>query len=128
MEQMLLRNLKHELRTPVNHIMGYSALVLEEANESCHSGVAERAKCIQEAAKLLTLIIDKNLAGLSEIPNGTRGEAFRAELEPVMRRVVHLSAPSPGSEQEYYASDFERIRTAVMRLMSLSGSLESEPL
>ena len=35
-----LRELRHELRTPINHIMGYSELLLEEAEETGLGGLA----------------------------------------------------------------------------------------
>jgi len=33
LERGLLANLRHELRTPVNHILGYSELLIENAAE-----------------------------------------------------------------------------------------------
>ena len=37
-EQWTLRELRHELRTPINHILGYTEILLEEASEA---GLAE---------------------------------------------------------------------------------------
>ncbi len=54
-----LANMRHKLRTPLNHIIGYSEMLLEEAGERKLEGFAADIEKIRTAGKqLLTLIND----------------------------------------------------------------------
>ena len=70
----LLRTLRHELRTPINHIIGYSELMLEEASDLGQADLAPDLQKIQAAGKeLLTLV--------NEFLDPSKVEAGRVDLD-----------------------------------------------
>ena len=68
-KSQFLANMSHELRTPLNAIIGYSEMLIEEANEIEQSGIAGDLSKIRNAGKhLLGLIND--ILDLSKIEAG----------------------------------------------------------
>lgn len=64
-----LANMSHELRTPMNAIIGYSEILIEEAEEDGHTAIVADLNKIRSAAKhLLSLIND--ILDLSKIEAG----------------------------------------------------------
>jgi signal transduction histidine kinase len=115
-----LRNLKHELRTPVNHILGYSSLLLEAADDACDSTLSLLANGICANAQVLVRMMEKNLLS----PDGQMGDSQMATLRTSVRPVVGqiLDALPPKSELnglDPYAEDLEKIRSAANGLLSL---------
>ncbi len=53
--------LRHDLRTPINQIIGYSELLLEETGDSGHASYASDLEKIRLAAKTLLNLINDNL-------------------------------------------------------------------
>jgi phosphoserine phosphatase RsbU/P len=56
-----LSHLRHDLRTPINQIIGYSELLMEEAADAGHGAYDADLKRIQRAAKALLDLINHNL-------------------------------------------------------------------
>ena len=65
-----MAQLRHDLRTPVNHIIGYSEMLLEDAEESGHDSSAGDLKKIRGAAQALLGLINTRLSssGVADIP------------------------------------------------------------
>jgi K+-sensing histidine kinase KdpD len=115
-----LRNLKHELRTPVNHILGYSSLLLEAADDASDSTLSLLANGICANAQILVRMMEKNLLS----PDGQMGDSQMATLRTSVRPVVGqiLDALPPESELNGlapYAEDLKKIRSAANGLLSL---------
>lgn len=53
MHPQLLRNLRHELRTPINHILGYAELLLEDARDLQRPDLVADLEGIHAAGKQL---------------------------------------------------------------------------
>jgi adenylate cyclase len=53
---------RHDLRTPINQILGYSELLQEEAEEAAHSTYVPDLQKIQTAARRLLALIDEHLS------------------------------------------------------------------
>jgi class 3 adenylate cyclase len=53
---------RHDLRTPINQILGYSELLQEEAEEAAHSAYVPDLQKIQTAARRLLALIDEHLS------------------------------------------------------------------
>lgn len=68
-------HLRHALRTPLNHVIGYSELLLEEARERGLEDMAADLRSIHEAGKELLLLIDQlfesNATASSSASTGT---------------------------------------------------------
>lgn len=56
-----LSHLRHDLRTPINQIIGYSELLMEEAEDAGHDAYAPDLTKIRNAAKQLLNLINDNL-------------------------------------------------------------------
>ena len=57
----LLRGLRHELRTPINHIIGYSELLLEVAEEQGHAHLMADLEKIRAAGAELGSLVNESL-------------------------------------------------------------------
>lgn len=55
-EKSPLARLRHDLRTPINHIMGYGELLAEDLADQGHAGSADLGRITEAARSLLTLI------------------------------------------------------------------------
>jgi len=53
--------LRHDLRTPINHILGYSELLAEDATEAKNEGMVRDLMRIREAARHLLEIVQERL-------------------------------------------------------------------
>ena len=56
-----LSHLRHDLRTPINQIVGYSELLIEETGDAGHAAYAADLEKIRRAAKTLLNLINDNL-------------------------------------------------------------------
>src|SRR5581483_7095306 len=56
-----LSHLRHDLRTPINQIVGYSELLIEETGDAGHTAYAPDLEKIRGAAKTLLNLINDNL-------------------------------------------------------------------
>jgi PAS domain S-box-containing protein len=69
-KSIFLANMSHELRTPLNAIIGYSEMLIEDADDAGYNGIIPDLKKIQSAGNNLLDIIN-NLLDLSKIEAGT---------------------------------------------------------
>ncbi|HWG50061.1 MAG TPA: histidine kinase dimerization/phospho-acceptor domain-containing protein [Candidatus Acidoferrales bacterium] len=115
-----LRNLKHELRTPVNHILGYSSLLLDAADDAGDSTVAGMVNQISANAQVLVRMVEKNLVSPNGEMDETQLDALRANVRPVVGQILEaLPADSEAAEMAPYVEDLERIRSAANDLLVL---------
>src|ERR1051326_9245699 len=76
MKELNLRSLKHELRTPVNHILGYSELLLESAQDAGDETLMTQARGIHSNGRKLVELIDRNLASDGHMETVHMGELW----------------------------------------------------
>jgi len=124
-----LANMSHELRTPMNAIIGYSEILLEEAEEDGQTAVVQDLKKIRSAAKhLLSLIND--ILDLSKIEAGKMTayhepidiavmvDEVRSTVFPLVEknanRLEIIMSPEIGVMQ----SDLTKIRQTLFNLLS----------
>ena len=71
--------LRHDLRTPVNHIIGYSEMLLEDAEECGNESSASDLKKIRSAAHELLGLINTRLSagGLQELPKPSNAATWK---------------------------------------------------
>ena len=131
-----LANMSHELRTPLNAILGYSEMLLEEANDTENEALSKDLMRINSAGKhLLALIGD--ILDLSKIDAGRMDlypETFSVEtlvqdvastIEPLVQRnsnVLELILqPNLGS----MFSDMTKVRQNLFNLFSNAAKFTS---
>jgi signal transduction histidine kinase len=111
------RMLKHELRTPINHIIGYSELLLEAADDEGENGVSERAKAIHKNGQTLASLVDGQFANFRGSP-----ELVSAALRPSVTPVIAAILENSGSEfgdAPIWSQDFRRIEAATQKFMTI---------
>lgn len=110
-----VRELRHELRTPVNHLIGYAELLLEE-EDLTSTNVAQLEGIRAFARQVLELV-----PGIIDA-DGNAGESaarLRAHVSELEASAAALRA-SPGVLP---ISDLERLTTAAVRLGELARKL-----
>ena len=113
-----VRELKHELRTPINHIIGYSELLLESAVDAGEESVTERAKTLHDAGRTLTLLVDTHFATFNEKTLAGAADKLRKEVTPVIAAIVE-NAKTQMNDGEVWRQDFSRISNAAQKIASV---------
>lgn len=100
------RGLRHELNTPLNHIIGYTDLLLEEAGEAALPEFLADVERIRAAARQSLVLITRVLgpgmqqaspspepAGAAPVPAGESGSVLIIEDDPMNRDILerHLT-------------------------------------
>ncbi|MFL5576577.1 MAG: protein kinase domain-containing protein [Gemmatimonadaceae bacterium] len=122
-ESDILRQLRHELRTPVNHILSYAELLREEAQDS---GLAEFVTVLED----ISLAGKQTLTLINELLDPTRREASTVippelcdaidnRLNGIVRRTAMLQAHAQTRGHERLLPDLQRIETASGSLLVL---------
>ena len=114
------KQLRHELRTPVNHIVGYAEMLLEDAADPAH---AERRALLEEAitgAREVLVQINTALppskAELSAVDVAALYAALQPPRERIVRAVDALGEVPGVAEDPDFSGDLGRIREAAGRL------------
>jgi len=120
-----LAHMRHELRTPVNAIIGYSEMLLEDAEDGAGSLAPDVEKILDAGRSLLRLINEilapSKLEG-SEIDLDAFGAQMRHHLRTPTTTVIGYSEmllEEPDDLAEGVASDIERIHDAGQKLLSM---------
>ena len=120
-----LRDLKHELRTPVNHILGYSELLLETASDFGDNTLAALARSIRARGQLLARLLEKTLMSHANEMNDKQLNELRSRVGPVIADILAVScSPLEISGSSSYEKDLERIRLAAHKLLTLVWASE----
>src|SRR5688500_12912021 len=83
-----LRELRHELRTPINHIMGYSELLLEEAEETGLGGLVPDLEAVHAAGKRALGLINSALDSARLGENSISLVSLRGELQAPLDAII----------------------------------------
>jgi CheY-like chemotaxis protein len=115
-----IAELRHELRTPVNIITGYSEMLLEDAVGSEEDAeLAEALRGLGEQMREVLRIINASLpSGAATIaPEGLRtlAEALR-ERQTAVLALLDAADASPSARREEVVEDIARMRVAAGRL------------
>jgi len=107
-----VKHLRHELRTPVNAILGYSEMLLEDF--PAHQGDLDT---IVATARTIIATIDARLSPATTEFADADLNTLRAEVRPHQDRIVRsVSALRETDDAAAMASDLDRIEHAAQRL------------
>jgi len=132
-----LANMSHELRTPMNAILGYSEMLMEEAEEVGQDDFIPDLKKINQAGNhLLSLIND--VLDLSKIESG-RMEAFAEDIdvEALIDQVVGTAQPLMSKNNNHFTiergdqlghahQDITKLRQSLLNLLSNAAKFTHE--
>ena len=124
-----LANMSHELRTPMNAILGYSEMLMEEAEDAGQDDFVSDLKKINQAGNhLLSLIND--VLDLSKIESG-KMEAFAEDfdvgslidhvagtVQPLMSKNNNQFKIERGEALGHAHQDITKLRQSMMNLLS----------
>ena len=122
-EQISLASfMRHELRTPINAIIGYSEMLLEDTEERGEEALQLRddlASINNTGRELLSLVNDKSL----ELDFENFGHGFRLAIRTMINTVVGytelLLEESEAGQGETFSSDLGKIHLAGRQLFAL---------
>jgi diguanylate cyclase (GGDEF)-like protein len=119
-----LAHLRHEFKTPVNHILGYSELLLEEAEERRLGPFIPAFQQIQSSGRKLLESIESGLpAGQASVREGQL-EAFKGDLRETIAEVMETTTSLLADLEERHrqtVADLDAIAWAICRLGELAG-------
>jgi len=111
-----LSELRHELRTPINQIIGYCEMLLEDAAAAEH---AARRAALEEALAAVRdalTTIDRGLpAGRSDV-RPADAEALSDTLRVPREKILHATESLLGDAERAFVADVRKIRSAAERL------------
>lgn len=128
-KSIFLANMSHELRTPLNAIIGYSEMLIEEAEETGQDKFSSDLKKIHVAGKHLLQLIN-DILDISKVEAGKLElylETF--EVEPMIQDVVTtihpLAEKNSNSLETHFSNDLgamyadlTRVRQVLFNLLS----------
>jgi DNA-binding response OmpR family regulator len=118
-----LRHLRHELRTPVNHIVGYSELLLEAAEDASRAGLVPHLRRLQAAGQRALTLVCEALEPARVDAGGLDLAGLRRELDGPFEAVVASAAAlrqlaaEDGSDD--WLADLQRVERAADALRAL---------
>ena len=133
----LLANLRHELRTPLNAIIGYSEMLLEDAEAGGQDACAPDLQRIHAAGRQLLELVNRILdpakveAGALDMDLAALEADLRHELlTPITAAIGYtemlLEDASDGMAGDM-APDLEKILAAARRFLALIGDIVHFP-
>jgi CheY-like chemotaxis protein len=114
--------LRHELRTPVNHILGYAELLAEDVEES--SAAAEALRTIGVAAHEVLVLINAALPPSGVAAEDALPRLFAKLRSPQATILLATSSLLDGSPDAQFAADVQKIARAAQQLLALPEANE----
>ena len=109
--------LRHDLRTPFNQIIGYSEMLIEDAEASDNEFVSNNIGQVLKDAQQLLALIDEILDPHAQQPSQERlNRDLLFPLSHLLSHVERLLQTSQQRGQDEISADIERILEAVRRL------------
>jgi len=134
-----LAHFRHELRTPVNHIIGYSEMLREEAEDLGLSDFIPDLQQMREGGDQLLSVIEDLLnpspmaAEVDLIDFSALEAQLRRKLEDPLNQIVsgsrRLQEKATGLGKASLTGDLQKIESAARKMLALAqaGVAESEP-
>ena len=123
----LLANIRHELRTPINAVIGYSEMLLEDASAQEQTAVIADLQRIRDAGHqllgLVNEILDLGTSDPGELDLERFGAMLRHQLRTPINAVIGYTellledAAEPGRQD--LSADLEKIHAAAERFLAL---------
>lgn len=108
--------LRHELRTPINHILGYAELLMEDAEDGGLAEASAHLLAIRDHGKQLLNLVPRLAA-----PGGDGASAMRAHLDQIAATCALLEGDADAPAGDAFRTDLGKIRAACARLANLAG-------
>ena len=132
-----LANMSHELRTPLNAILGYSELLIEDANDQEQTGFIPDLEKIRTAGEHLLLLIN-DVLDLSKIEAGRMDVHFEefdvptlvaeivGTIQPLIEKNGNTLTVEVDPRLSTMQADQMKVRQAVHNLLSNAGKFTQD--
>jgi two-component system, sensor histidine kinase and response regulator len=112
--------LRHTLRTPINHIIGYSELLLEDSNvpDASQQNLSHVLSCAQQ----ILALVQRHLQGGEQDAAPVSLTNLRTDLEQPLSTLIRATDVLSRTETGSRLHDVERIRCAAGELASFSST------
>jgi adenylate cyclase len=115
-----LSEARHNLRTPINHILGYGEMLMEDAEDQGREEFLPDLRRILEDGKLALAVINGALTpATNEVYEPQIRDMSDALLSPVTQILEIIKRIEPG----LVSGDVVKIRTAAQKLLSMAAEL-----
>jgi signal transduction histidine kinase len=123
-----LATIRHDLRTPVNHILGYSEMLIEDAEESAPD-ILPALSVVRDAGRDLLQAIDDTL---SDSPSGVtpaQFRAFSARTSAIIDAILAKcdEARSHAAAPAQWGADLDKIAGAARRFAEMAAGNMAAP-
>jgi class 3 adenylate cyclase len=119
----IFRSLRHDLRTPINHVIGYSELLLEEAVETELTVVVEDLEKIRDAGRDLLAVVNERLdptrTGVAIANPDQLSHELRTPLNAIIGYSELLQEEVQELGQDSFVPDLGKIYVAGHQLLNL---------
>jgi len=125
-----ISNLRHELRTPVNQIVGYCEMLLEDAEEPQYASrqqpLGDALAAVRDVLKLIDAALPTNRNSIRADEVASLYQSLAAPQSRIIDAMSELTEGSSASSDGGFVADIRRIRNAAEQLVP-TGSGGSEP-
>ena len=122
-DRATLNHLRHELHTPLNHIIGYSEMLLESATEGSIVALEPRLRELHENAQQLVLLVDEVLGrtrkASNEIDLRRLGTQACGPISSIIATANDLKLQAQQMGAMEVAQDLDRIAGAAQTLQCM---------
>ena len=125
--EQAIADLRHDLRTPLNHIIGYGEMLMEDAEERGDAASLDALRGIHATAKELVAVIQNTLSPTRDHVSEAELAAMRDSLEEPLRGIIAGVGRLLETGDHAAASDLERIRSAAERLLAFQSDAAPVP-
>ena len=123
-----LRTIKHELRTPINHIIGYSELLIEDLAEEADAAGLSTMQAIHAAGKDMLGVINAQICTASDPDSLVSSDVLAALRAAVGRGIDRVLVENLGAtslaRSHVFSADVVKILDAVERLAAFARTGE----
>ena len=116
-----ISNLRHELRTPVNQIVGYCEMLLEDAAEPQHASRQQPLRnalaAVREVLKLIDFALPTNTNAIGREGIASLYESLNGPQTRIIDAMSDLLRDEASTPQDDFIEDVCRIRDAAERLL-----------
>jgi len=115
-----LAELRHRVRTPLNHIIGYTEMLLEDAETPLSAEMEAQLRDVHRLAQGLVSLIQSALAPAGGTPNGADVERFRKSIIAPVQKIVRGAANVVQVAPEDALPDLLRVTGAGAELLEFA--------
>ena len=121
MRHAALAELRHNLRTPVNHVLGYTEMLLEDANEAHDQESLDALRHVHSAARAILSDVNQSLGNRNAVESEELSDLLH-KLQPRVERIRGcISAVRSRPIRDEWKADLDRIERAgagILRVLS----------